>query len=426
MSLGVNLVVLWFALSAVQGAAGSPSKIAITHVTVIDVRAGTIRKDMTVLIVGDRISAVRAAKEKERLPAKEIEVIDGRGKYLIPGLWDMHAHSDGDDRALHLFIAYGITGIRDMAGDAAKLADARRRITSGELTGPRLVFSGPMLEGPPSQADDWTWIIHSPGEARNAIERLVELRVDFIKVHDGLARESYLAIAAASRERGISFVGHVPASMTPAEASDLDQKSIEHLEFVPKSCHALFDSVVSGASRNLPSGCDPQSLDELLYRFAHNGTWLDPTIQSFRYWAPTEWSAIFSEFRQLVPSIQQNHISILAGTDSSSVLEQKGDPPGTSLHDELALLVGAGFTPSEALRAATWNPALFLGLSDSLGTIEAGKTASMVLLEANPLEDIRNTERIVAVISEGRYLNREALERLRRENCRNCSAGSAH
>jgi imidazolonepropionase-like amidohydrolase len=426
MSLRVNLVVLWFAVSAVQGVAGSPSRIAITHVTVIDVRAGTLEKDTTVFIVGDRISAVRAAEGKETLPTKEITVIDGRGKYLIPGLWDMHVHTNGDDRALHLLIAYGITGGRDMAGDVAKLADARRRITSGELIGPRLVFAGPMLEGPPSQADDWTWIIHSPEEARNAIDRLVELRVDFVKVHDGLARKSYLAIAAASKERGISFVGHVPASMTPAEASDLGQKSIEHFEFVPKSCHVLFESVAGGAPRHLPSGCDPQSLDELLDRFAHNGTWLDPTIQSFRYWAPTQWNSIFSEFRELVRSIRQNHVSILAGTDSSSVLEEKGDPPGTSLHDELALLVDAGFTPSEALRAATLNPALFLGLSDSLGTIEAGKTASMVLLEANPLQDIRNTERIVAVISEGRYLNREVLERLRRENCRKCSAGSAH
>ena len=114
MILRLNLVVLWLALSAVQGATGSPSKIAITHVTVIDVRAGTIEKDMTVLIVGDRISAVRAAKEKERLPTKEFEVIDGQGKYLIPGLWDMHAHTDGDDRVLRLFTAYGITGVRDM------------------------------------------------------------------------------------------------------------------------------------------------------------------------------------------------------------------------------------------------------------------------------------------------------------------------
>jgi imidazolonepropionase-like amidohydrolase len=155
--------------------------------------------DMTVLVQGDRITEVRPSKNNESLSAKDIQVIDGRGKFLLPGLWDMHVHSAGDDRALHLFIAYGITGIRDMAGDAAKLADARRRITSGELTGPRLVF------------------------------------------------------------------------------------------------------------------------------------------------------AIFSEFRELVRSIRQNHVSILAGTDSSSVLKEKGDPPGTSLHDELALLVDAGFTPSEAL-----------------------------------------------------------------------------
>jgi imidazolonepropionase-like amidohydrolase len=426
MSLRLNLVALWFAACAVQAAGSSPSNIAITHVTVIDVRTGTIEKNMTVLIVGDRISAVRTAGEKEALPTKQTVVIDGRGKYLIPGLWDMHVHTDGDDRALHLLIAFGITGGRDMGGNVVKLADARRRIASGELIGPRLVFAGPMLEGPPSQADDWTWIIHSPEEARNAVNRLVELRVDFIKVHDGLARDSYLAIAAASRARGIPFVGHVPASISPAEASDLGQKSIEHLEFVPKSCHALFESEVRGAPRNLPSGCGLQSLGELLQRFAHNGTWLDPTIQSFRYWAPTQWSAIFSEFRELVPAIRQNHVSILAGTDSSGVLEEKGDPPGTSLHDELALLVDAGFTPSEVLRAATLNPALFLGLSDSLGTIEAGKTASMVLLEANPLQHIRNTERIVAVISEGRYLDREVLERLRRENCRDCSAKPAH
>ena len=424
MGRWLNLLLLCFALSAFGTATASASQIAITHITIIDVRDGSRQQDMSVLISGDRIGVIGSSK-KVQLP-KQTRAIDGHRKFLIPGLWDMHVHTNGEDRVLRLLLACGITGIRDMAGDVAKLADARRRITSGELTGPRLVFAGPMLEGPPSQADDWTWIIHSSEEARNAIDRLVELRVDFIKVHDGLARESFLAIAAASKERGISFVGHVPASMTPAEASDLGQKSIEHLEFVPKSCHALLDSVAGGAPRNVPSGCDPQSLDELLHRFAHNGTWLDPTIQSFRYWAPAQWNAIFSEFRELVRSIRQNHVSILAGTDSSSVLEEKGDPPGTSLHDELALLVDAGFTPSEALRAATWNPALFLGLSDSLGTIETGKTASMVLLEANPLQDVRNTERIVAVIFEGRYLNREVLERLRRENCRNCSAGSAH
>jgi imidazolonepropionase-like amidohydrolase len=424
MGRWLNLLLLCFALSALGTATTSPSQIAITHITIIDVRDGSRQQDMSVLISGDRIGVIGSSK-KVQLP-KQTRVIDGHGKFLIPGLWDMHVHTDGEDRVLRLHLAYGITGIRDMAGDVAKLADARRRITSGELTGPRLVFAGPMLEGPPSQADDWTWIIHSSEEARKAIDRLVELRVDFIKVHDGLARESFLAIAAASKERGISFVGHVPASMTPAEASDLGQKSIEHLEFVPKSCHALLDSVAGGAPRNVPSGCDPQSLDELLHRFAHNGTWLDPTLQSFRFWAPTQWSAIFSEFRELVRSIRQNHVSILAGTDSSSVLEEKGDPPGTSLHDELALLVDAGFTPSEALRAATLNPALFLGLSYSLGTIEAGKIANLVLLDADPLQDIRNTQRITAVISEGRYLDRQMLDRVVRESCRKCPENPTH
>jgi len=126
--------------------------------------------------------------------------------------------------------------------------DARRRITSGEVIGPRLVFAGPMLAGPPSQADDWTWIIHSPEEARNAVDRLVELRVDF---HQGTrwpgARELSDNRCCQQRE-GHLVLGHVPASMTPAEASDLGQKSIEHFEFVPKSCHVLFESVVGGRS----------------------------------------------------------------------------------------------------------------------------------------------------------------------------------
>ena len=199
MRLRAIAAILFCLPGAVRAWSDTPTAIAITHVTIINVRDGSARADMTVLILGDRISVVGSSKETP-LP-RQARVLDGRGKFLIPGLWDMHVHSDGDDRALHLLIAYGITGARDMAGDVAKLADARRRITSGKLIGPRLVFAGPMLEGPPSHADDWTWIIHSPEEARNAVNRLVELRVDFIKVHDGLSRESYLAMAAASKER---------------------------------------------------------------------------------------------------------------------------------------------------------------------------------------------------------------------------------
>jgi imidazolonepropionase-like amidohydrolase len=150
----LNLLLLCSALSPLRTATASLSEFAITHIAVIDVKAGTIKPNMTVLIQGDRITSVRPGKNKEVLPAKEIRVIDGRGKFLLPGFWDMHVHTDGDDRVLHLLLANGITGIRDMAGDVEKLADARRRIASGELMAPRLIFAGPMLEGPPSHAND--------------------------------------------------------------------------------------------------------------------------------------------------------------------------------------------------------------------------------------------------------------------------------
>lgn len=407
-----------------QTAFASESEIALIHISIIDVRSGTIHPDMTVFIVGDRIAVARSSS-KEGPPPKGSKVIDGHGKFVLPGLWDMHVHTDGDDRRLRLFLAYGITGVRDMGGDVARLAEARRRINSGELAGPRLVFSGPMLKGPPAEADDATWIINSPDEARHAIDRLVEMRVDFIKVHDDLTRDSFLAIAAASKQRGLAFVGHVPASMTPAEASDLGQKSIEHLEFIPKPCLVLFAAGSRAVPRDVPPNCDSQSLDALLRRFARNGTWLDPTIQSFRYFAPTRWDPILAEFRELVQSIRQNHNLMLAGTDSSAFLENEGDPPGVSLQDELALLVDSGFTPIEGLRAATLNPADFLGLSETLGSVEVGKTADLVLLDANPLDDIRNTERIAAVISRGRYLDRLTLDRLIRENCHKCPDDSA-
>jgi imidazolonepropionase-like amidohydrolase len=394
-------------LTAYQSTSNSASQIAITHVSILDVRDGSTKADMTVFIFGNQINAIGPSKETP-LP-NQVHEIDGRGMFLIPGLWDMHVHSDGDARALRLLLASGVTGIRDMAGDVAKLSEMRGRIISGDLPGPHIWFAGPRLNGPPAEADTDVWVIHSPDEARRAVNSLADWHVDFIKVHDGLSRDSFLAIVAAAKARGLSFAGHVPSSMTPIEVSDMGQKSIEHLEFVPKSCHALFESVIGGAPRNLPSGCDPQSLDELLHRFAHNGTWLDPTIQSFRYWAPTQWSAISSGFRELVPSIRRNHVSILCGTDWSNSLEERGALPGASLHEELETLVEAGFTPLEALQAATLNPAIYFGLSDSFGTVETGRIADLVLLEGNPLVDMRNTKRIVAVFSEGKVLDRRTL-----------------
>jgi imidazolonepropionase-like amidohydrolase len=398
----------WFALLAFgvfQTNAATPTQIAITHVTIIDVHDGSAKPEMTILILGNRIIAV-GPSEKTPVP-KHIRVIDGQGKFLIPGLWDMHIHSDGDERTLRAMVDWGITGARDMAGDVTILTDARRRIANHDWTGPRLLVAGPRLIGPPGEPDSDVWVLRSPEEARHAVDSLVQQHVDFIKVHDGLSRDTYVAIASAAKANGLPFVGHVPASLTPAEASDLGQKSIEHLEFIPKPCLTLFQSP-ERAEANLPSGCDSQSFQALLERFARNGTWLDPTIQSFRYWAPTSWDSIFAGFRKIVAEIRLANVPILTGTDWSASPQEKGSLPGAALHDELALLADAGFSSAEVLRAATLGPAVFLGFSDSLGTVETGKIANLVLLQANPIQDIRNTRRIAVVILDGRVVHRSA------------------
>ena len=423
MGLRAIAATLFCLLGALRAWSDPATPIAITHITILDFSDGSTSADMTVLILGDRISFVRASKDA-RLPM-QVRVVDGRGKFLIPGLWDMHVHTEGDARALRLLLAAGITGVRDMGGDPVKLAESRRRIASGDLMGPRLLFAGPMLKGPPAEADSEVWVIHSPDEARRAVNSLADLHVDFIKVHDGLARDSFLAIAETAKARRLTFAGHVPVSMTPLEISNLGQKSIGHLEFLPKTCLALVDPD-SRAVHRIPAGCDHESLDSLLHRFAQNGTWLDPTIQSFRYFAPTRWDAIFAGFHEIAVQVRENKVQILTGTDWSDYLEEKGALAGASLHDELRLLVDSGFTPLEVLRAATLNPSLFLGLSDSLGTIEAGKIADLVVLEANPLGDIRNTKRIVAVISEGRLLDRKALDGMLSATAANVPASSTH
>ena len=418
------IAAILFCLLATPSAWSDPSTpIAITHVTILDVRDGSTKADMTVLISGNRISSVGPSKDTP-LP-RQVQIVGGQGKFLIPGLWDMHVHTDGEARALRLLLASGITGVRDMGSDVAKIAESRRRVANGDLVGPRLLFAGPMLKGPPAEPDSDVWVIHSPDEARRAVNSLADLHVDFIKVHDGLARDSFLAIVETAKARELTFAGHVPVSMTPLEVSNLGQKSIEHFEFLPKPCLALVDPDTR-ATHKVPPGCDREYLDSLLRQFVQNGTWLDPTIQSFRYFAPTRWDAIFAGFRELAMQIRQNNVQILTGTDWSDYFEEKGAHPGGSLHDELRLLVEAGFTPLEALRAATLSPAIFFGLSDSLGIIEAGKIADLVLLEANPVEDIRNTNRIVAVVSEGRLLDRKMLDGMLAATAANVPTKSIH
>jgi imidazolonepropionase-like amidohydrolase len=378
--------------------------LVINHVTVVDVVAGVSRPDQDVVIRGTQIELIAPARQA-RSP-RAARIVNGNGKYLIPGLWDMHVHTGGDERTLQSLLASGITGVRDMGGDLRKLSEARRRIVSGQLKGPRLVFAGPTLRGPRSSSDTSdaeSLVIRTAEEASTAVDSLLAQGADFVKVHEELSREAFSAIVAAARARQRQCVGHVPASLTPQEVSDLGVLSIEHLEFVPDSCLVLFNDEAAAAGAR-PEVCGPLALSSLLQRLAKNDTSLEPTIGSFRYWAPMQWDSILAGFRNIAGAIRRSGVRVLAGTDWSSSLQSRGAPLGGSLHDELALLVQAGFSPAEALRAATSNPASFLGVSKTLGTVEAGKIGDLVMLDGDPLSDIRNTRRVAAVLREGQFL----------------------
>ncbi len=384
--------------SLVVAGSAQPVVTAISHVTVVDIDHGRLLPNQTVLIRGDWIDALLDGP-RPAVPAGA-RVIDGSGRFLMPGLWDMHVHLTAG--ALPVLLRYGITGVRDMGGDLRELTKWRTRIAANPLEGPRLVFSGPLLAGPPATADDDTWIVTTPEEAARAVATLKAAGVDGIKVHEGLSREAYLAIVAAARTANLPVAGHVPATLTPGEVSTAGQKSIEHLEFVPDACLPMFQRAARATAAPAAAGCSAADLDLLLASLARRGTWLTPTISGFRAFVPPgDFHAILEGFAELVGPLRRHRLSILAGTDASGGIN---NPPGPSLHDELARLVAAGFTPAEALSAATLAPARYLGL-ETAGRVAPGAPADLVLLADDPLADIRHTTRIVSVIRAGKVVD---------------------
>jgi imidazolonepropionase-like amidohydrolase len=373
----------------------TPSVIAFVHVNVVDVRSGEIRRDSCVVVEGSHILSV--GKDCGAMPLSH-RVINGRSKYLIPGLWDMHVHTEGDEAVLQSMLAVGITGVRDMGGDLRKLTQAREAIESGKVEGPTLLFAGPMLEGSPAETDENTWVVHDAAEADRDVSQLARAHVDFIKVHDHLSRQAYFAIAAAAKTHGLPFAGHVTEWISPIEASDAGQASIEHFEFLPKHCVSLLGAVTQ------PAECQSPAIGGILTRLAKNGTYIDPTLQSFQYFAPANWSQIIAGFKPIAQQIRAAQSRILAGTDWGTYLQNRGAVPGWCLHDELAILVRVGFTNLEALQAATLNPAVYLRIDNKNGTVEAGKNADLILLRANPLADITNTQAIAGVLKSGRFI----------------------
>jgi imidazolonepropionase-like amidohydrolase len=418
----------------------STTSLFIRDVTVIDGTGRPAQAHMSLLIQNGRIAAINSAS-RMKLPAAA-EIVDGHGKYLIPGLWNMHVHlgsySDGK-RGLAAFLAQGVTGVRDMGSPLDDILRLRREVNDGTITGPRMVVAGPIIQGPlPFQMPVFVSVKDGSG-ARAMVDMFHQRGVDFIKVQDAIPHDTYVAVATQARVDHIPFVGHIPPTVLPEEASGLGQHSIEHMggrfwgvligssrqeaDLHAREIRIYQDSLTALGKGEAPPTTNmraefTQALVEsydagkaatLIRRFRGNGTWQCPTLvvlhtlwaDSAAKYTPEDlyWADRLLELTgKIVKMMQQSGMKLLAGTDL---------PPETrngTIHDELARLVGAGLTPMEALQTATRNPAEFLNQLDSVGTIERNKAADLILLNANPLDNIHNTSQISMVILRGRVV----------------------
>jgi imidazolonepropionase-like amidohydrolase len=427
--------------------------LVLQDVTVVDVETGRLRPNTTVVVDGDRIARIAPAVSVST-PAGA-RVVDGKGRFLIPGLWDMHVHlvfgdwfPGGREIALPLFLANGVTGVRDMGGDLEPLLQWRKEIAEGRLAGPRLVVSGPMLDGPKPRFPS-SVAVATPEDGRRAVRDLKQRGAAFVKLQSLIPREAVFAIADEARKVGIPFAGHVPDAVRASEASEAGQKSFEHLIGVFEGSSPREDEFLKGEKS---PGRFLQSFDEkraaaLTAILARNRTWQCPTLVWERggnlleerdlahdpraRYAPASWKEgtwkrftdqILHEFNvddlatrrrfvekelEVVRAMHEAGVPFLAGTDTAAGVYVF---PGFSLHDELENFVRAGFTPREALQTATLRPAQFLAMEDRLGRVEQGKLADLVLLDANPLDDVNATRRIRAVVAGGRFFSRADLD----------------
>jgi hypothetical protein len=432
--------------------------IAIRDVTLIDATGAPARAHTTVILAGDRIVSI-GASATAAMP-KGARVIEGKGKYLIPGLWDMHVHLWDKYNFFPLYIAEGVTGIRDMGSDFARTNRWRKQAAS-----PRVYTSGPAVMGPTAKTGKLAVLrVTTAADAEQTVNKLFEMDVDFVKVLSDIPRGAYFSVAHRARIHRLPFAGHLPDAVTLSEAIDERQRSVEHLFGFPLACSSAEDSLRrereealekndQAALRRIHNRIQETYSDDKAVdygrRCARATVWLTPTLtllermslldmdkltgdpafqhvpasirkewpdprEDFKRTSKEDFDAGRQDFEKclrIVAAMRRGGAEILAGTDT-------GDPqtvPGFALHDELVLLVRAGLTPMEALQAATRNAARCLGVENRFGTIATGKAADVVLLDADPLADIRNTAKISAVVLHGRLYTRAQLDGLRRQ-----------
>jgi imidazolonepropionase-like amidohydrolase len=437
--------------------AGDAQTLRIINATVVDVASGDLHRGSTIVVQGNRITSVGPATI-----ATGGQVVDATGAYVIPGLWDMHTHAffgertpESRDLILPLFIANGVTGIRDMGSALEPVLRARADVAAHRLLGPRMIVSGPMLDGP-QVSFPGSMAIPTAAVGRDAVDSLKRRGVDFIKIQSGVPRDAYFAIAEEAKKVGIHFEGHVPDAIRASEAIAAGQRTFEHLIGIfeassPDEDKYIIDKYDGGTKRPgvFLKTYDPAREARVIQQIAVARIWQCPTL----FWERGQWlvdrgrvmndpdlayaakswierwpaarasilkglasdplpvrEAFVAHELAIMRKLHAANVPFLAGTDTPAGIDVL---PGISLHLELERFVAAGFSPLEALQTATLNPALFYDKAGDYGSVQSGRIADLVILSADPLTDIRNTRTITGVVADGRYLSSTDLDRLR-------------
>jgi imidazolonepropionase-like amidohydrolase len=444
---------LWFALViAMCTACAQPIQhdLIIQNVHIIDVETGAIAEQQTIGIDGGIISAIYPDSPPV---AQGVQLVDGTNKYLIPGLWDMHVHHRWNhEDADPLLLANGVTGVREMWGDMFVANQLRAGIEAGSMDVPDLYVGSVIIDGKPEY---WPGSIgvSSPEEARAAALAQIESGVDFLKVYSLLTKEAFDAIAEVAAEQGVPFAGHVPEAITIQHAAEQGMSSAEHMYGVLLGASAKRDSLLAAgvpeylAIRQAIRTFSQASFDSLCAILVEQDLWMCPTLITNKgaafqpdpdyssderlaylpaYMKPNwvldsailrnpeaqayydQQKTFFEAILPLVGQMSDRGVRFLAGTDFPNPFCF----PGFSLHDELALMVEGGMEPLTALQTATLNPAIFMKKTDRYGSVDPGKVASLLLLDHNPLVDIRHSQAIHAVVLRGKVFERPALDQL--------------
>jgi imidazolonepropionase-like amidohydrolase len=386
----------------------------IQSVTTIDPEAGIVLPNVDVLIAGERIQAAGVVAQPEGVT----EVVDGRGRFLIPGLWDMHVHLWNPDNQPALYIAFGVTGVRDMGSHLGRTLELRKSIESGKSAGPHILTSGPGVDGLASSDPRLPVIVAgSPEDGRRAATGIFDSGADFIKVFSSIPLEAYLSLSERTRQLRIPFAGHLPRSVPLETAIELRQASIEHFFGFERSgeirLHKAFRAAAVAGTRFTPTLTMHQRELGLSPLSPAHSCLVAPQVR--KGWkaladAPDDKAApAYAHLEEIVRWLRDSNAAILAGTGT-------GDPftvPGASLHGELRLLQAAGLTPLQVLQSATTEPVRFFNMAGVTGSVRPGTFADLVLLEADPLVDVKNLLRIGAVWWKGRYFSAATLESLK-------------